>query len=311
MRELDAIEFRAMGSAIRAIVDATPVAATRALVQVPTWFETWEHMMSRFRPDSELSRVNAESGRWVHVSPGLCEVIGVALEAARSTEGLVDPTLLDAMLAAGYDRTFEELDANAPPPPVAASPNGSGWWDIICDPALELVYVPAGVHFDLGGIGKGWSADRAAEQLAQVGPALVDAGGDIAVSGPPAEGEGWPVSVTDPRDPSGETSLMTLKLTHGGVATSGKDFRRWTRQGEAVHHIMDPKTRRPAETDALTATVIAGSATEAEAAAKASLIKGLGQGLAWLEARPGLAGVMVSEGGEVVTTSNLEPFVWS
>ena len=311
MRELDAIEFRAMGSAMRAIVDASPVAATRALVQVPSWFETWEHMMSRFRPDSELSRVNAESGRWVHVSSGLCEVIGVALEAARSTEGLVDPTLLDAMLAAGYDRTFEELEPNTGSLAAPSSMDGSGWWDIICDPALELVYVPPGVRFDLGGIGKGWAADRAAEQLAPVGPALVDAGGDIAVSGPPVEGEGWPISVTDPRDPSGETSLMTLKVAQGGVATSGKDFRRWTRHGQTMHHIMDPKTRRPAETDALTATVIAQSAIEAEAAAKASLIQGVSQGLAWLEARPAVAGLIVSESGRVVMTSNLKPFVWS
>jgi thiamine biosynthesis lipoprotein len=285
--------------------------AREALMQLPTWFETWEQSMSRFRPDSELNRLNAQAGMPVQVSSELMDVILASLEAARSTEGLVDPTLKDAMLAIGYDRSFEHLMPDGAAPPLSSSASqGAGWWDIRCEPELGLVHLPAGVHLDLGGVGKGWAADRAAESLGVYGPALVDAGGDIAVSGPPDRSTGWPVAVTDPRHPEGEP-LAILKLTRGGVATSGRDFRHWTRDGVPQHHILDPKTRRPAETDVLTATVIAPSALEAEAAAKAVLIQGRRRGLAWLERRPRLAGLLVDEHGHMSVSLNLEHHMWS
>jgi thiamine biosynthesis lipoprotein len=307
---MEQIDFRAMGSAMRAVIDAPMAPARDALMQLPDWFETWEQSMSRFRPDSELNRLNEQAGSPVPVSQDLMDVILASLDAARSTEGLVDPTLKDAMLAIGYDRSFEDLQPQAGPVAVTARGNGAGWWDIRCEPDLGLVHLPPGVHLDLGGVGKGWSADRAAERLSVHGPVLVDAGGDIAVSGPPHRSTGWPVAVTDPRNPDGEP-VAILKLTKGGVATSGKDFRRWMRDGEAQHHILDPKTRRPAETDVLSATVIAPSAIEAEAAAKAVLIQGRRQGLTWLEQRPHLAGLLVDEDGQMSVSITLENHLWS
>ncbi len=311
---MEQIDFRAMGSAMRGVLDAPRKPAREALIQLPNWFEVWEQSMSRFRPDSELNKLNSQAGMPVRVSRDLMDVVMASLDAARATEGLVDPTLKDAMLAIGYDRSFEMLVSEgagmAPAPTPAAGTNGAGWWDIHCDPELSLVHLPAGVHLDLGGVGKGWAADRAAERLSVHGPVLVDAGGDIAVSSPPNRSQGWPVAVTDPRNPDGEP-LAILKLSSGGVATSGRDFRHWTRDGVPQHHILNPQTRRPATTDVLTATVIAPSALEAEAAAKTVLIQGRRRGLAWIERRPQLAGLLVDDDGQLSVSVNLESHIWS
>jgi thiamine biosynthesis lipoprotein len=311
---MEQVDFRAMGSDMRGVLDAPWKPAREALIQLPTWFETWEQCMSRFRADSELNQLNAQAGMPVPVSQDLMDVIMASLEAAKATEGLVDPTLKDAMLAIGYDRSFEKLSSGSSDissgPEHAITNNGAGWWDIRCDPELGLVHLPAGVHLDLGGIGKGWAADRAVERLRVQGPALVDAGGDIAVNEPPHRSQGWPIAVTDPRNPDGEP-LAILKIVQGGVATSGRDFRRWTRDGVPQHHILDPQTRQPAETDVLAATVIAPSALEAEAAAKAVLIQGGRRGMAWLESRPQLAGLLVAEDGSMSVSLNLDSHLWS
>jgi thiamine biosynthesis lipoprotein len=311
---MEQIDFRAMGSDMRGVLDAPWKPAREALIQLPTWFETWEQSMSRFRADSELNQLNAQAGRPNPVSRDLMDVIMASLEAAKATEGLVDPTLKDAMLAIGYDRSFEKLGPGSNEASsgleYSTTSNGAGWWDIRCDPELGLIHLPAGVHLDLGGIGKGWAADRAAERLRGQGPVLVDAGGDIAVSDPPHRSQGWPIAVTDPRNPDGEP-LAILKIAQGGVATSGRDFRRWTRDGVPQHHILDPQTRLPAETDVLTATVIAPSALEAEAAAKAVLIQGSRRGMAWLERRPHLAGLLVEDDGRMSVSLNLESYLWT
>jgi thiamine biosynthesis lipoprotein len=309
---VEQIDFRAMGSDMRGVLDAPEKPARDALIQLPVWFEMWEQSMSRFRPDSELNMLNAQAGMPVSVTRDLMDVILASLDAARATEGLVDPTLMDAMLAIGYDRSFDELSRNESASAVRPEPaaNGAGWWDIRCDPDLGLVHLPAGVHLDLGGVGKGWAADRAVERLRVHGPVLVDAGGDIAVSGPPNRSDGWPVAVTDPRKPEGNP-IAILKIAHGGVATSGRDFRKWMRDGVPQHHILDPTTRKPAATDVLTATVLAPSALEAEAAAKAVLIQGRRKGLAWLERRPHLAGLLVDADGQMSVSLNLEDHLWS
>jgi thiamine biosynthesis lipoprotein len=175
------------------------------------------------------------------------------------------------------------------------------------DAAMRSVALPAAVRLDLGGIAKGWAADQAVRRLAAHGPALVDAGGDIAVSGPRAGGLRWPVAVASPFAP--ERHLAVLWLAGGGVATSGKDLRRWRRDGEWRHHIIDPRTGRPAVTDVLTATVIANSARAAEAAAKTAFILGRRKGMAWIEARSALAAVLVTDDGEVHTSWRLGKYL--
>jgi thiamine biosynthesis lipoprotein len=291
-----------------AAVDSTSPAAEKALGRVLGWFEQWEQALSRFRPDSELSRLNRCTGQPVAVSEILWEVFHAAREAERFTAGLVTPTVLDALVGAGYDRSFELL------PPVQTAPiwtvpdlpdlsTAIGW-----DAASRTLVLPPRVHLDLGGIAKGWAAAKASGRLARYGPALVDAGGDIAVGRARPDGLPWPVGINDPFHAG--THFETLRLRQRGVATSGKDYHRWLRDGVWVHHIIDPRTGLPAVTDVLSATVVAPTATQAEAAAKAALILGSRAGMDWLDADPGLAGVLVLEDGSRLYSARMEQYLW-
>jgi thiamine biosynthesis lipoprotein len=303
------LEFRAMGSQMLAVVDGETERAEARLAETPRWFEDWEESLSRFRPESELSRLNRSAGNEVPVSRVLWAVIDAAIRAAQSTGGIVQPTVLGAILAAGYDRSWDSMVSGSAAVAVLEAPPVPDWSLIERDPRTHSVRLPVGIGLDLGGIGKGWAADHAVRRLGRVGPALVDAGGDIAVSGPAAGGEPWPIGVADPLH-EGQT-VGVLRIRAGGVATSGRDYRRW-RQGDAWrHHLIDPRTGRPAETDVLAATVVAPSAQAAEAAAKAVAILGRREGLGWLEARPNLAGMAVLDDGRIVASRHMKSFLWS
>ncbi|HET9492640.1 MAG TPA: FAD:protein FMN transferase [Chloroflexia bacterium] len=307
------IEFRAMGSQILAAVDSGTDPAAERVAALPALFESWEQTLSRFRPDSELSRLNSHTaGRPFRANRVLWEVLTEAFEAVRFSGGLVTPTMLDALERAGYDRTFEALSSSSSGRAATAlaehTPRSSeGRRAIRLNASTRSVTLPLGVRLDLGGIAKGWAVDTAAACLAECGPALVDAGGDIAVSGPMADGSPWPVGVTDPVT-GGELDRMAL--SHGGIATSGRDYRRWLQDGTPRHHIIDPRTSRPAETDVLSVTVVAPNARQAEVAAKAALILGSRGGLDWIEARPPLAALVVLESGRAIRSTRWREHTW-
>jgi thiamine biosynthesis lipoprotein len=297
-------QFRAMGCQVLAVVDSDDAPVATHLAAVPNWFETWEQQLSRFRPDSELSRLNATSGRPVVVPPPLWEVLGVALDAARQSEGLVQPTILAALEAAGYDRSFDD-----PAPAIAGAPlpaHAGDWRAIKLDRQAHTVTLPAGVRLDLGGVAKGWAADQAARRLAKAGPALVDAGGDISVSGPMADRSPWPIAIANPFAPEESFGLL---LAQGAVATSGRDYRRWMRGGVEQNHIIAPRSGRPAQTDILSATIVAPDSALAEIAAKVALILGSRAGLAWLDARPTLAGLLVLENGRILRSRRMDAYL--
>ncbi len=299
------IQFRAMGCEINVIV----AAPTADLSPVVGWFEEWEQCLSRFRPASELMQLNRRAAMPTAVSQPLWEVLKLALAAADWSDGLVVPTVLGALLAAGYDRPFAELERNQaarrqPQPPG----NLAAWRGIGCLAHGRQVRLPVGVQLDFGGIAKGWAADSAVRRLAAQGVALVDVGGDIAASGPQPDGSGWPIGVPHPLHPDAQIAL--LWLAGGGVATSGRDLRRWQAGGTAQHHIIDPRTGQPAHTDVISATVIAPSAADAEVAAKAALILGRRAGIEWLDQRPLLAGMVVEENGGVVESRRWREYHW-
>jgi thiamine biosynthesis lipoprotein len=297
------LEFRAMGCHMTAVLDAGLCAAH--LNEVPRWFEAWEQTFSRFRADSELSQINRRTGQWTRVSSVMWEVTHLALVAARWTDGLFSPTVLNALEATGYDRTFDEITATAQP--IATQPDGQ-WRSILRQSLKRSICLPPNVRLDLSGIVKGWAADRAAKKLSVHGPALIDAGGDVAISGPRADGSPWPIGVLNPFQP--DLPFETLKITCGGVATSGKDYRRWLRAGQWQHHLIDPRTGLPAQTDVLSATVIAPNTFEAEIAAKVIAISGSQQGLAWLEEQPDYAAIIVREDGQAVYSAQMNQYLW-
>lgn len=306
------LAFRAMGCHMLAVLDDDSAAGATALADVPQRFAVWEQQLSRFRADSELSLLNRR-GYLRSASPALWAVVQLALDQARFTGGLVTPTLLTALEAAGYDRSFDALTAEAMAGFVMRLPDTpcdtlEAWAAIRCDPATRSIQLPAGVRLDLGGSAKGWAADQAVRRLAAYGPALIDAGGDIAVSGPQRDGSPWPIGVADPCAPDEQIDL--LLLAQGGVATSGRDYRRWRQNGSWQHHLIDPRTLRPAITDLLSATVVGPSAAECEVAAKVVLLLGSRDGLGWLEAQPALAGLVVLEDGSVIRSRRLEAYRW-
>jgi thiamine biosynthesis lipoprotein len=249
--------FRAMGTDVELLVEAPSEDAASAFPAVEDEFERLEQLLSRFRPDSDLSRLNRE-GRLV-AAPDLVEITELALEARNRTGGSFDPTVHDAVIAAGYDRSFEDV---APEGDVAA-PGAVCGGAVRVDRGTMTIELDSDVRLDFGGIGKGFAAERAAELLAVAGPCLVNAGGDVAV-----RGGSWPIGV--------ETTdgTLTLELERGGLATSGRDRRRWRRGGEEQHHLIDPSTGRPAASSLLRVTVVAGDAVEAEVLAKSLFLAG-------------------------------------
>jgi thiamine biosynthesis lipoprotein len=301
------VEFHAMGCHMLGVLDAGD-AAIPALEALPAQLEAWEQSLSRFRSDSELCQLNCQPGIPVTVSQVLWDVFVAARQAEAETHGLVNPLVADALVHVGYDRSFELLQ------PVT-SLSGSvdllspvpGLADVAADASTRTLRLPAGVHLDFGGVAKGWAAQQAVLALAPYGPALFSAGGDMAISGPRLGDEPWVVGVDDPFRP-GEY-IEHLYLEQGGIATSGKDYRRWMRAGLLQHHIIDPRNGLPAETDILTATVIAPDAMLAEAFAKAILISGSEAGLAWLDGDERLAGLLILDNGERVYSHNMGAFL--
>ena len=302
------LEFHAMGSHMLAILDSSSPAAGSVLQNVPGWFEQWEQALSRFRIDSELSRLNRSEGQPVSVSDALWDVFHAARQAEQDTGGLVRPTVLDALLQAGYDQSFDRLSPFRQSATIGLLELPTLTTTIAWDEATRTLCLPEGVHLDFGGVAKGWAAEKAADHLKHYGPAMVDAGGDIAVSAPRPGGQPWPIGVRDPFQP--ENHFETLLIKSGGVATSGIDYHRWQQGGQWNHHIIDPRTGLPADTDLLTVTVVAPDGIRAEAAAKAVLILGSAAGTDWLESDPALAGILVLQSGETRYSDRIRNYLW-
>jgi FAD:protein FMN transferase len=265
------VSFRSMGTAVTVIAPAPRsssqgIAIDRAAKVAEETFTRQDQRFSRFRHGTEISRVNARAGRWTQVSPPFLEVLLLSIEAAQLTGGLFDPTVLPALLAAGYDQDFDDVIAGArlalnPPQPC------SRWPEIeIRRPEIRL---PPRTALDFGGIAKGWTVDLAARGIKGLLPwAVVDAGGDLRVVGPPPRG-GLPIGVEDPDDPNGE--VLRLNLKRGALATSSVLFRSW---GPGLHHLIDPRTARPADTGIVQATVWAATCVAAEVGSKWALLAG-------------------------------------
>jgi FAD:protein FMN transferase len=254
--------FHAMGTGCELFLKARPgPEALRAMARAESEVRRLERIFSRFDSASELSELNRRGT--LQVGPELLEVVELALAARDRTGGRFDPTVHDALVAAGYDRTFAEISGGERrgSPPAAAALRCAG--TVRVDRRTSSIELDPGVHLDLGGIAKGYAVDRAAKVLAGSGPCLVDAGGDIA-----ARGGGWPIGLD-----TGDGTL-TLELGDGAVATSGRDRRHWTRGSEELHHIIDPATGLPAAGDLLRVTAVAATATEAEVGAKALFLAG-------------------------------------
>ncbi len=255
---------------------------------------------SRFRADSELVLLNRFAGTEVRVGCRLLQAVRTALDVAALTGGLVDPTVGASLRLAGYDRTFAEVrlrDGRRVRPSFAPV---SGWASIVLDARRRTIRAPRGVELDLGATAKAVAADRAALGAAEATGAgvLVSLGGDISVAGDPPDG-GWPVRIADDHAAPLEGPGPTVSLAAGGLASSGTHVRRWTTAGGELHHIIDPRTTRPAVTPWKTVSVAAASCLHANAASTAAIVLG-DAAPAWLEQR-GLPARLAAEDGTVAT----------
>jgi thiamine biosynthesis lipoprotein len=273
--------FEALGStAIVAVSE--PGALEPAVEVVQHVVAEFDRACSRFRQDSELTAVNLGAGNAVQVSETLLSATDAALRAARLTDGDVDPTVGDALIALGYDRDFAELvPSSRRAPTIQAVP---GWTTVQVDVQAGTIRVPQGVKLDLGATAKALTADRAAALATEETGCgvLVSLGGDMAIAGsPPADG--WRVRVTDDHRSGVAAPGQWIALRSGGLATSSTVARRWEKGGEEVHHLLDPATGRPARGPWRTVSVNAGSCLDANIASSAAIIRGE-RAEAWLEA---------------------------
>jgi thiamine biosynthesis lipoprotein len=302
-----------MGTSIRVLVGApaapglpAPQAAADAVVAL---LADYEARLSRFRPDSELARLNADPRATVPASGLLRAALRTALEAAERTGGLVDPTLLPGLEAAGYRASWdparrlplrEALRGARPPARPASAHPGAVWRRVVVDDAARTVTRPPGVRLDTGGTGKGHAADLAADLLGGYDAWAVDCGGDLRIGG-----EGGRVRDVEVEDPFSGEPLTTVRVRAGAVATSGLRSRLWRGDdGEVAHHLLDPATGTPAFTGLVAVTALAPTGAEAEALAKAALLSGPERAAAIL-ARHG--GIAVDEDGRPRWVGRLEP----
>jgi thiamine biosynthesis lipoprotein len=269
--------WEALGSSVvLAVTDSSALEHARSLSE--SELAAIDLACSRFRPDSELSRLNARAGRPMQASGLLIEALEVALRAAELTGGDVDPTVGRALELAGYDRDWRLLDAPAgePEAPTVTVRVRAGWQEVTLDRASSWIRIPAGVRLDLGATAKAWAADRVAAAAAAATSGcgvLVSLGGDIATSGP-APGGGWRIRVTDDHRSDASAPGQTVSIVSGGLATSSTAVRQWSHGGHTMHHIIDPATGRPARSRWRTVSVAAATCTDANIATTAAFMRG-------------------------------------
>jgi thiamine biosynthesis lipoprotein len=291
--------FRAMGTDCHVVVYAPAAAAELADLAVDR-VELLEQSWSRFRPASELSRLNASAGQGPRsVSADLLR-LGQSMQAAwLGTGGLFDPTVLTSMRALGYDADFASVTAR----PAAALDDvllaaAPGMRAVTIDESGSTISLPSGVGLDPGAIGKGLAADIVAEELLGAGAhgVLVNLGGDISLAGEPDDGEQWSIGIEDERRPVDHPDRVLQSLTidcgQAGIATSTTLKRRWA-QGRR-HHVLDPRTGSMSESDLVQVTVVAPSACLAEWSATAALLQSPDSAAAWLH-QQGLSGILLTD----------------
>ncbi len=285
--------FDLMGSAAEVtLVGGDTAALSTAVARLDQLDRRW----SRFRPDSEVSRLTAAAGRPVPVSPDTVLLVELAQRGWHCTDGRYDPTLLAAVRRAGYTDDFAQLPADGPPPPGATGHDPRTCGRITIDADAGSVTLPHGAGFDPGGIGKGLAADLVSADLAARGipGGCVNVGGDLRAWGRGPHDDRWRVATAD----------RTLAVTDVGVATSGTGRRTWSMAGRRMHHLIDPATLEPADSGVTTVTVIAPAAWQAEVYALAALLAGPRRALPDLR-RWGVDGLVVDDRGHVRATRRL------
>ncbi len=307
-------EFRAMNTKVVLSAEGDPAGLPGAFERTRQYIEEAEGRFSRFLGQSELTRLNLSQGEWFEASPDLFSVLKLAQNYFYQTGGLFDPSILPDLKRAGYDRSFEKLQTAAlspagrnstdPMPVFIWRPQPRSGFDALqLEGPTRRIWMPEDMEIDLGGIAKGWIAEQAAKILIQNASACaVNTGGDMVLVGLPAGAKAWEIGLEDPHDP--EHNLAVLAVRPGAVATSSVVKRSWQLAGRKAHHLIDPRSGAPAETNWLSVTVYAPQAATAEVFAKALLIAGADQAGELIEGNQEIAYIAVDEQGSLWGSSN-------
>lgn len=302
--------FRSMASDVRFWVVRPGAGAEAAVERARATVETVARTCTRFDPTSDLMRANEAGREWQQVAPECFEALVLAEQAHRETGGLFDPRVLTVLRSMGYDRSlpFAErslmLDVLELPAPRRRWSRTKAWKPEFDE---ERSSVRIGSEpVDLGGIGKGLAVTWAAEILAGCGDAvLAEAGGDLMALGPGPDGDGWMVDV---ENPFGGQAAAVLRVTDRGIATSSTRIRSWTVGERQVHHLIDPRTRQPAESDLASVTVVGADPGTAEVWSKSLFVLGRSSIRSFADDR-GLAALWIDTGGHVGVSREMRPYV--
>jgi thiamine biosynthesis lipoprotein len=272
---METFAFRAMNTDILLAALGSPERTAQGFEEARRFIQASESRFTRFSEDSELSALNRSAGTPFQASPDLYAVVALAQHFYHQTRGLFDPSVLTDLKRIGYDRSMD-LVRNLGSIPLFESllaGERPSFSEMDLDEVRGMILLPQGMSLDLGGIAKGWIAEQAAMILSEFSSACaVNAGGDMFLVGLPEGETYWPVAIEDPLQP--EIDLTTINVDPGAVATSSVTKRVWKQGDTQRHHLIDPRTGEPAQTDWLSVTVIAPHAYEAEVFAKALLIGG-------------------------------------
>jgi thiamine biosynthesis lipoprotein len=290
--------FQAMGTEVEVL--AAPLLPEGVVERVQRLFESMEQRFSRFRPDSELSLLNLSAGSPFAISQEFLDLLTASIAEAEATGGLFDPLVLPQLQAAGYRESFDSLRDRVQ---VCQILGGCPTYRDIEISGDGTVTIPAGSGLDFGGFAKGWTVDQAARLMPQDGNWCINAGGDLLAQGGGPDGYGWIVGVEDPLAPGRDVAL--LRVCDCAVATSSTRRRRWATDEGFAHHLIDPRTGRPSETDLASVTVVSSSVARAEVEAKRLILLGSAPARAYAF-RNRLAALFVDDRGSVTASGAME-----
>ncbi|MCY9659438.1 FAD:protein FMN transferase [Paenibacillus chondroitinus] len=273
-------EFRALNTGIKACIYCSEHQFSNLIPEVQDWFVHVDRKFSRFLPDSELTTLNGSKGKAVLVSAAMLEVIELAEYYKKKTNGIFNPLILQALESAGYSQSYELIKHGCQLTKTPSMPESE---DIYIDSSMKTVRLGPDHKLDLGGIVKGWSVDRISVWLKNewhINRGMINAGGDLFVWSDSSDLEPWTIEIRNPLNPKQGTER--LSLYRGAIATSSVLGRQWKTSTGQMHHLIDPRTMLPSQSDIIQCTVIGSNTTDCEIAAKVVCILGSEEGTEWL-----------------------------
>jgi thiamine biosynthesis lipoprotein len=281
---------------------ADRVAGNAAIDAVFEEFRRIDRLMSTYKPDSEISAVNARAAQSpVKVSKEFYDLVAQSVEYSKLTRGAFDITYASVGYLYDYREHVHPDDAR-----IAAALPGINWRHIELLPSRTAIrFRRSGVRIDLGGIGKGYAVDRGIAVLRARGVerAMVNAGGDTRIIGD-RFGRPWMVGIRNPDD-EGKVALR-LPLQDAAISTSGDYERYFEEDGVRYHHILDPKTGKSAS-KVRSVTVITDTATRSDALTKSVFIMGAEAGIAFINTLPDVDAIAIDPSGKVHYSRGLAP----